>query len=186
MDARAMCLLFTCMGCKNRAGNTIVDDQGINHLHELRYLIHADDETLCKNVKWLRGVAPGDGGGANLVHMISHLVEMNIKLAAYWLWYSEKFSRPRIGADVTFPSVRSICALRDAEGTYDDPSTPTIDDQNWPRAFDAIVSNSSQVDTGWMVLMNHHCPLSMLLLSWWHCLISHPKLPPLCLLPPCE
>ena len=34
--------------------------------------------------------------------------------------------------------VRSIRALRDAEGTYDDPSTPTIDDQNWHRTFNAI------------------------------------------------
>ena len=60
------------------------------------------------------------------------------KLAAYWLWYSEKISCPRNGADVTVPVVRSIHALRDAECTYDDPSAPTIDDQNWPRTFDAI------------------------------------------------
>ena len=53
---------------------------------------------------------------------------MNIKLVAYWLQYSEKISHPRIGADVTVPVVRSIRALQDAEGTYDDPSAPTIDD----------------------------------------------------------
>ena len=34
--------------------------------------------------------------------------------------------------------VRSIHALHDTEGTYDDPSTLTIDDRNWPRTFDAI------------------------------------------------
>ena len=98
-------------------------------MHELRYLTDTDIETLCKNVKCPGGgVAAGNGGGANLGHMISHQAEMNIKLAAYWLWYSEKISRPRIGADVTVPVVRSIHALRDAEGTYDDPSAPTIVD----------------------------------------------------------
>ena len=63
---------------------------------------------------------------------------MNNKLAAYWLQYSEKISHTRIGADVTVPVVRSIRALRDAEGTYDDPSAPMIDDRNWPRTFDTI------------------------------------------------
>ena len=126
------------MGCTNQVANVIVDDQGINQLHELHYLTDTDVETLCKNVKRPGGVAAGNGSGANLGHMISHWAEMNIKQAAYWLWYSEKISRPRIGADVTVPVVRSICAIHDAEGTYDDPSTPTIDDQNWPRTFDAI------------------------------------------------
>ena len=118
------------MGCMNHAANAIVDDQAINRLHELHYLTNTDIETLCKNVKWPGRVAAGNGGGANLGHMISHRVEMNIKLAAYWLWYSEKISRPRIGADVTVPVVRSILALQDAEGTYDDLSAPTIDDGN--------------------------------------------------------
>ena len=128
--------LFTRMGCTNQAANAIVDDQGINQLHELHYLTDTDIETLCKNVKHPGGVGAGNGGGANLGHMISHWAEMNIKLAAYW--YSEKISHPRIGADVTVPVVRSIHALQDAEGTYDDPSAPTIDDQNWPRTFHAI------------------------------------------------
>ena len=97
-------------------------------MHELRYLTDTDIETLCKNAKRPGVVAAGNGGGANLGHMISHWAEMNIKLAAYWLWYSEKISCPRIGADVTVPVVRSICALQDAEGTYDVPPAPTIDD----------------------------------------------------------
>ena len=126
------------MGCTNQAANAIVDDQGINRLHELRYLTDTDIETLCKNVKPPGRVAAGNGGGANLGHMISHRAEMNIKLAAYWLQYSEKISHPRIGADLTVPVVRSIRALRDAEGTCDDPSAPTINDRNWPRTFHAI------------------------------------------------
>ena len=95
----------------NQADNAIVDDQGINRLHELCYLTNTDIETLCKNNKHPGGVAAGNGGVANLGHMTSHRVEMNIKLAAYWLRYSEKISCLRIGADVTVPVVRSICAL---------------------------------------------------------------------------
>ena len=107
-------------------------------MHELCYLTDTDVETLCKIVKCPGRDAAGDGSGANLGHMISNRGGMNIKLAAYWLRYSEKISRPRIGADVTVPEVRSIRALRDAEGIYDDPSAPMIDDRNWPRTFDAI------------------------------------------------
>ena len=123
-----MCSLFTQMGCTNQAANAIVDDQGINRLHELCYLTDTDVETLCKNVKHPGRVAAENGGGTNLGHMISHQAEMNIKLAAYWLWYSEKISCLRIRADVTAPVVRSIHALRDAKGTYDDPSVLTIND----------------------------------------------------------
>ena len=82
--------LLTQMGCTNQAANAMVDDQGINRLHGLCYLTDTDIETLCKNVKCPGGVAAGNGGGGNLGHMISDWVEMNIKLAAYWLWYSEK------------------------------------------------------------------------------------------------
>ena len=130
--------LFTQMGCTNQAANAIVYDQGINQLHTLHYLTNSDVETLCKNVKRPGEVAAGNRGGANLGHMISHWAEMNIKLAAYWLQYSEKISHPKIGADVTVAVVRSIHALCDAEGTYDDPSATTIDDRNWPRTFDTI------------------------------------------------
>ena len=63
--------------------NAIVDDQGINQLHELHYLTDTDVETLCKNVKCPGGVAAGDGSGANLGNMTSHWAEMNNKLAAY-------------------------------------------------------------------------------------------------------
>ena len=83
MDVLAMCLLFTCIGCTDQAANAIVDDQGINQLHELHYLTDTDVETLCKNVKCPGGVAAGDGSGANLGNMTSHWAEMNIKLAAY-------------------------------------------------------------------------------------------------------
>ena len=72
MDALAMRLLFSCMGCTEQAANAIVDDQGINRLHELCYLTDIDIETLCKNVKHMGRVAAGDGSGANLGHMISH------------------------------------------------------------------------------------------------------------------
>ena len=72
MDAPAMCSFFTRMGSTNQAANAIIDDQGINRLHELHYITDTDVETLCNNVKRPGGVAAGNGGGANLGHMISH------------------------------------------------------------------------------------------------------------------
>ena len=112
MDALAMHLLSTHIGCMDQAANAIVDDQGIIRLHELHYLTDSDVETLCKNVKYLGGVAAGDGGGANLGHMISHWAEMNINLAACWLQYSAKISHLRIGAVVTVSAVRSFVLFK--------------------------------------------------------------------------
>ena len=89
----------------NQAANTVVDDQDINRLHELHYLTDTGVEKLCKNFKLPGRVAAGNGDGATLGHMISHRAEMKINLAAYWLWYSEKISRLRIGADVTVPVI---------------------------------------------------------------------------------
>ena len=89
----------------NQPTNANVDDQGIKRLHELCYLTDTDIEKLCKNVKHPGGVAAGNSGGENLGHMISHQAEMNIKLAAYWIRFSEKVSRVRIGADVAVPVV---------------------------------------------------------------------------------
>ena len=59
----------------------------------MSYVLKGGDvETLCKNVKCPGGAAGGDNRSANLGHLVSEKAEMNIKLAAYYLQYSEKIS----------------------------------------------------------------------------------------------
>ena len=70
----------------------MVEDQGIDTLDVLRSLKEGDVEKLCKNVKCPGGAAGGNNRGANLGHLVSQKAEMNIKLAAYYLRYSEKIS----------------------------------------------------------------------------------------------
>ena len=89
---------FQHLGCTNQAAQAIVDQQGINSLEELHFLLDEDVEMLCRNVKHPGGQALA--GGANLGQLISQHMEKNIKLAAYWLHYSERVSRPRQIADI--------------------------------------------------------------------------------------
>ena len=61
-------------------------------LDDLCFLKDSDVQTLCKNVKFPGGAAGGNNRGDNLGHLVSQKAEMNIKLAAYYLRYSEKLS----------------------------------------------------------------------------------------------
>ena len=70
----------------------MVEDQGIDTLDELCFLKDGDVETLCKNVKCPGGAAGGSNRGTNLGYLVTQKDEMNIKLAAYYLRYSEKIS----------------------------------------------------------------------------------------------
>ena len=114
------------------------DEQEINSIEELRFLMDADVETLCWNIKRPGGVAVAPAGGANLGHMVSQLAQKNINLVAYWLRHSERISRARQPADITVVNVCSIHALRDSEDNYEDATPPGIDDKDWPRTMDAL------------------------------------------------
>ena len=69
-----------------------MEDQGIDTLDDLCFLMDGDVETLCKNVMCPGGAAGGNNRSANLGHLVSQKTEMNINLAAYYLQYSEKIS----------------------------------------------------------------------------------------------
>ena len=70
----------------------MVEDQGIDTLDNLSFLKDGDVETLYKHVKCPGGAAGGNNRGASLGHLASQNTEMNIKLAAYYMRYSEKIS----------------------------------------------------------------------------------------------
>ena len=127
---------FQHLGCTNQAAQANVDQQGINSLEELCFLLDEDVETLYRNVKHPGGQTLA--GGANLGQLISQCTEKNIKLVAYWLHYSEKVSRPRQIADITVANVQSIHLLMETEGNYEEAAAPTIDDNNWPKTADAL------------------------------------------------
>ena len=129
---------FQRLGCTAAVATAIIDEQEINSIEELRFLMDADVETLCRNIKRPGGVAAAPAAGVNLGHMISQRAQKNINLAAYWLCHSERISRTRQPADIMVTNVHSIRALRDTEDNYEDASPPVIDDKDWPRMMDAL------------------------------------------------
>ena len=62
---------FQRLGCTVAAATAIVDEQEINGIEELRFLMDADIETICRNIKRPGEVAAAPAAGANLGHMIS-------------------------------------------------------------------------------------------------------------------
>ena len=126
---------FQRLGCTAAAATAIVEEQEINSVEELRFLMDADVETLCRNTKRPGGVAAAPAAGANLGHMIRQWAPKNINLAAYWFCHSERISQA-CQPDVI--NVHSIRALRDAEDNYEDATPPVIDDKDWLRTMDAL------------------------------------------------
>ena len=84
--------VFQDLSCSACTAKAMVEDQSIDTLDELHFLKDGDVETLCKNVKCPGRAAGGNNRSANLGHLVSQNTEMNIKLAAYYLQYSEKIS----------------------------------------------------------------------------------------------
>ena len=66
---------FQHLGCTNQAAQANVDQQGINSLEELCFLLDEDVETLCRNVKHPGGqtLAGGANLSANAQRRISNL-----------------------------------------------------------------------------------------------------------------
>ena len=83
---------FQRLGCTVAVATAIVDEQEINSIEELCFLMDANVETLCQNIKQPGGVTAAPSAGANLGHMISQRARKNINLAAYWLCHSEQVS----------------------------------------------------------------------------------------------
>ena len=80
--------VFEDLGYHACTAKAMVEDQGTD---DLCFLKDGDVETLCKNVKCIGGAAGRNNRGANLGHLVSQKAEMNIKLAAYYLRYSERY-----------------------------------------------------------------------------------------------
>ena len=116
----------------------MVEDQGIDTLDELHFLKDGDVEKGCKNVKCPGRAAAGNNRSANLTHLVSQKAEMNIKLAAYYLQYSEKVSQAHQPADLTVQPICTIRELHDADGYWDEPKAPMINDRDCPKTFDGI------------------------------------------------
>ena len=55
---------------------------------------------------------------------------MNIKLAAYYLQYSEKISRAWQPADLTVKAIHTIRKLHDSDGNWDDLKAPMINERD--------------------------------------------------------
>ena len=89
--------LYTRMGFSVTAAQSMVDEQGLTSLDDIKVLTDQRVEALCKVIRRPGGreanVAPGDPGAANLGIQVSLKAENNLMLAAYWLRHQDRFSR---------------------------------------------------------------------------------------------
>ena len=130
--------LFEDLGCSTCTAKAMVEDQGINTLDDLCFLKDGDVETLCKNLKCPWRCSWGNNRGANLGHLVRQKTEMKIKLAAYYLKYSEKISQVHQPTDLTVQAIHIIRDLCDSDGNWDDPKAPIINERDWPKTFDGM------------------------------------------------
>ena len=138
--------LYTRMGFSVAAAQSMVDEQGLTSLDDIKVLTDQRVEALCKVIRRPGGreanVAPGDPGAANLGIQVSLKAENNLMLAAYWLRHQDRVSRVPNPANVTLESVRSLAALREADIAYrkdkDTTKVPSIDAKDWPKTIEAI------------------------------------------------
>jgi hypothetical protein len=103
----------TCMGFSVAAAQSMVDEQALTLLDNIKVLTNQSRvESLCKVIRCPGGrkanVAPGDPGAANLGIQVSLKAEFNLMLTAYWLCHQDRVSRIPNPADVTLASVRSL------------------------------------------------------------------------------
>ena len=63
---------------------------------------------------------------------------MNIKLAAYYLRYSEKISQVCQPTDLRVQAICTIRDLHDSDGNWDDPKAPMINEKDWSKTLDGI------------------------------------------------
>ena len=134
----SMRAVFEDLGCSHCDAKAMVEDRGIDTLDDLSPLKHGDVETLCNNAKCPGGSAGGNNRGAHLGHLVSQKAEINIKLAAYYLRYSEKISQV---CQPTHLTVQAICTIRDlcdSDFNWDDPKAPMIDERDCPKTFGVI------------------------------------------------
>ena len=97
-----------------------MEDQGIDTLDDLCFLKNGDVKTLGKNVKCPGGPPGGNNREANLGHLVSQKAEMNIKLAANYLRYSEELSQVCQPTDLTVQAIHTIRDLCGLDGNWND------------------------------------------------------------------
>ena len=80
----------------------------------------------------------GEQQGSQLRHLVSQKAEMNIKLEAYYLRYSEKISQVFQPTDLTVQTIHTISDLHDSDGNWNDPKAPIINERDWSKTFDGM------------------------------------------------
>ena len=97
--------LYTRMGFSVAVAQSMVDEQGLTLLDDIKILTDQRVEALCKFIRRPGGreanVAPGDPGAANnLGIQVSLKAENNLMLAAYWLRHQVHYANTVVLASV--------------------------------------------------------------------------------------
>ena len=143
--------LYQRLGFDEAAANTIINQQNVATLEDIRDLDESRYSNLCKNLRRPGGTIPNPaaqgakaapGAPANVPNpgiAVPESAEFNLQLAVYFLRHKRRVSRPVLIGDVTLPSIRALRTIRDAEAKHQNPTVvPKIDPKDWPKTIEGI------------------------------------------------
>ena len=147
----AMRQLYQRLGFDETAANTIINQQNVSTLEDIRDLDESRCSNLCKNLRRPGGTIPNPaaqganaapGAPANVPNpgiAVPESAEFNLQLAVYFLRHKRQVSRPVLIGDVTLPTIRALRTTRDAEAKHQNPTVvPKIDPKDWPKTIEGI------------------------------------------------
>ena len=144
--------LYQHLGFDEAAANTIINQQNVATLEDIRDLDESRCSNLCKNLRRPGGTIPNPvaqeganaapGAPANVPNpdiAVPESAEFNLQLAVYFLRRKQRVSRPVLIGDVTLQSIRALRTIKDAEAKHQNPTVvPKIDPKDWPKTIEGI------------------------------------------------
>ena len=147
MNNAVMRAAMTRIGFTGAAAHTLVEEQGIDNLEEVRLLTNNEIESICKvirrpggNLPLTAGALPGAAPVPNAGVQVNQRAEGHLKLLAFYLHHQTRVSRNVTVPDNTLEAIRSVRELREFESMYKEPDdlVPTINAKDWPKTMEAI------------------------------------------------
>ena len=135
MDPVAIRAALVRIGFVPAAAQAMVEEQGIDSLHEIKILTDDEITNLAKLLRRRGGTIPGAPGAAGVVvaavpnpgNQVNARAETNLKLLAFYLQHAARTSRTIVPADVTLANIRGIREMREFETSWKaSTDVPTI------------------------------------------------------------
>ena len=131
---------FVRLGFTAAALEAMTDVQIIDSTDDIKLILDADAEGLCKVVRSPGGQALIAGVLQDyLGNQVLLRAETNLNLECYYLRYRDRTSRAKVAADITLKNVRRIHDLCATERNHDNVTAfPSLTDYDWIKNIEMI------------------------------------------------